>query len=314
MKKIVYLLIIVILLVWIGLSLFKISNEGQPEISAIKVSKQENFLKEIKIIFVGDIMLDRHIRKMMAIHGEDQPFICFDSLLQSADLVVGNLEGPITNNKSISLGSIVDTPENYVFTFSTSTANLLYKHNIRLVNLGNNHISNFSDSGIKQTKFYLEQARVNYFGGLAGDNRVFKTTINGTNLSFINYNQFGGDSIDSVTNLIRQEKSIGNTVIVYTHWGEEYIEATQKTRNIAKIFAEAGADLIVGTHPHVIQESEVIDKTIVYYSLGNFIFDQYFRPEVKTGLILIVTFKGSQFKVEEQKVTLNKDGQTCLLY
>ena len=78
------------------------------------------------------------------------------------------------------------------------------------------------------------------------------------------------------------------------------------------MFARAGADLIVGSHPHVILSSEKIGDTFVYYSLGNFIFDQYWNKEVSTGLVLEMNIKGDDIKIIEHKVVLGRDGRTCL--
>ena len=256
--------------------------------------------REVKILFVGDMNFDRYIRKVGENKGEDYIFSCIDNFLKDSDLVVGNLEGPITDNPSVSLGSTIDTPDNYTFTFPPNTAKLLVKNNIKLVNLGNNHINNFGQEGFASTKKYLEEAEVNYL-----DFRV-------KNISFISYNEFGGDSAKKVAQKIVEEKKEGRVVFVYTHWGDEYIAPPQRVKNYAKLFAEAGADYIIGSHPHVVLESEKIGETIVYYSLGNFIFDQYWNKEVSTGLVLEVNIKGDDIKIIEHKVSLNRDGRTCL--
>ncbi len=278
------------------------------EPALIVIPKEE---KSIDILFLGDMMFDRGIRQVGVKKGGDFLFSCVDPWLKEADLVVGNLEGPITENASVSVGSVVGSSRNFQFTFPTSTAPLLFAHNVRLVNLGNNHINNFGSSGIASTKEYLTGAGVSYFGGLAGDSPVYRTTMHGINLSFVNYNQFGGDSARDVAALIATEHATGNTVIVYTHWGEEYVPPTEGVREIARLFAESGADLIVGSHPHVIQESESIGGTKVYYSLGNFIFDQYFDPEVRRGLTILVHIFPDHMNIEERPVTITPDGQTC---
>lgn len=270
-----------------------------------------------KIIFVGDMFFDRTIRKVMYAKGGDHVFSCIGDFLKNSDLVVGNLEGPVTEKASVSLLSQVDTPQNYTFTFPTNVPSLLHKNNIRLVNLGNNHIGNFGKEGIASTKKYLDQAHVNYFGlpaeALAEEGGlVYRTKLGGTKLSFISYNEFGGEAPEKVAEKIVKEKKEGQTVIVYTHWGEEYVAPPTRVKNAAKLFAKSGASLIVGSHPHVVQEKEQIGDTIVYYSLGNFIFDQYWNKEVSTGLVLEVNFKGEEFTVSEHKVSINRDGRTCL--
>lgn len=266
----------------------------------------------VKLLFVGDMNFDRHIRKVILEKGEDFVFFCLGNILKDADLVVGNLEGPITGYPSISLGTEPGSPSNFIFTFPTTTAKLLARHNIKLVNLGNNHISNFGQEGILSTRKYLDEAGINYFGGINGDEPIFRTKMGGENISFISYNQFGGDSAEKVVEKIAEENRAGQLVIVYTHWGVEYSPVTVQARNIAKLFAESGASVIIGSHPHIISPSEKIGDTFVYYSLGNFIFDQYWDREVSTGLLLTLGVNNNQIEVLEHKVVLNPDGSTCL--
>ena len=113
----------------------KVSNS----ITRTTLSNQD-LSPSVKLLFVGDMMFDRHIRKMALRHSEDFLFSCIDPLLMKHDIVIGNLEGPITTSPSTSMGTKVGSKENFYFTFPTSTASLLFNHNIKLVSIGNNHI------------------------------------------------------------------------------------------------------------------------------------------------------------------------------
>ncbi len=261
-----------------------------------------------KILIVGDIQLDRYIRKVGNMSGGDFIFSCIDPFLSDYNFVVGNLEGPITENTSISMGTVIGSPENYVFTFPTTSAELLARHNIEVVNLGNNHIGNFGMSGFSLTKEFLNIAGVNYFGGIIGDEPIYSRE----NISFVSYNEFGGQSPEKVAEIIKSEKQNGKIVIVYAHWGDEYIDSSPRLRGNATLFAESGADLVVGSHPHIVLSSEHIGNTAVYYSLGNFVFDQYWNEEVSTGLTLALDIKDGKINISEFPVTLHKDGRTCL--
>jgi gamma-polyglutamate biosynthesis protein CapA len=262
----------------------------------------------IQILFVGDMNFDRHIRSMVQKYGGDHIFSCIDELLFKADVVVGNLEGPITSHNSVSLGSVIGSPSNYQFTFPTSTATLLAEHNIRIVNLGNNHIDNFGTSGITETYQYLDAAKVNYFGGIVGDEPVHRI---GT-VSLVSFNQFSGMSFRDVGTVIVHEKTQGQTVVVFTHWGIEYeTTPSEDLISIAHYFAEVGADAIIGTHPHVVIPSDRINGVPVYYSLGNFIFDQYWNPDVRSGLAVMLTIDGKYITAEDYPLTIERDGQTC---
>ncbi len=159
----------------------------------------------------------------------------------------------------------------------------------------------------------MDANNVKYFGGLRGDETVYYTKLGGTELVFISYNQFGGESAKVVAEKIAKESSLGKKVIVYAHWGEEYIPPPESVKNTAKLFAESGAELIVGSHPHVVLETENIGETEVYYSLGNFMFDQYWNEDVTTGLALELNIKNGRMSITEHKVRLERDGRTCLM-
>ncbi len=272
---------------------------------------KEDIPKEVTVIAVGDMMFDRYIRQVANKKGEEFLFSCIDPLLKKADLVIGNLEGPITTLPSTSMGTRVGSPENYYFTFPTTTAALLFRHNIKLVNIGNNHISNQGREGIASTKKYLSDAGVNYVGGLAGDNALHVENINGTNLAFVSYNQFKGDTAEVVAEIIKEEHATGKIVIVYAHFGDEYVDTPEYVKQTARLFAESGADIIIGSHPHVVLPHEMIGDTFVYYSLGNFIFDQYFEPRVMKGLALTIYITNEKIRIKEIPVVLGKDGRTC---
>lgn len=270
--------------------------------------------REVKILFVGDIFFDRSIRQVAEKKGGDYLFECIDELLDKPHAVVGNLEGPITNFPSRSVGSAVGSADNFIFTFPTTSAQLLARRNFKVVSLGNNHIGNFGRQGIEQTKKYLAEAGVGFFGGLTGDEPVYRTEIHGKEITFIAYNQFGGDSVNAVVQKIKKAEADypESTTIVFAHWGEEYIEPTRHMRDAAKRFAEAGASVVIGSHPHVVQGSEKIGDTIVYYSLGNFMFDQYWEDAVRTGLAVELTFSKSSITAQEYFLDIERSGQTCL--
>jgi poly-gamma-glutamate capsule biosynthesis protein CapA/YwtB (metallophosphatase superfamily) len=193
------------------------------------------------LLFIGDMMFDRYIRLKQATYGDDYVFSCMGDLLAGRDLIIGNLEGPITKASSTSLGSVIGSKENYSFTFPTSTAKLLSRHGITVVNLGNNHTLNKGVQGFASTKAYLRDAGVEYFGGFDEASLVLQKTVKGIPFSFVNYNQFGGSSPEIVSRTIKEEKAKGRIVIVYTHWGDEYTDVTNSVRDKAKLFVARGA-------------------------------------------------------------------------
>ncbi len=274
-----------------------------------------------QILFVGDLMFDRGIRYYAKNNGGNE-FI-FDKispLLSDNDLVVANLEGPITDNKSISSGTIPGSIDNYFFTFDPSLAGTLFMENIRLVDLGNNHILNFGQEGLNSTEKYLSGANVDYFGEPGGEKSAVED-IGGIKIAFVSYNEFSGNDIGdeqkATINEIKKIKSESDIVVVFSHWGVEYsLTPTDGQEELARQFIDAGSDLVVGAHPHVIEGPggvpEVYNGKRIYYSLGNFIFDQYFNENVRNGLGLTVKIDKTtkQLDFSEENFYLQSGGQT----
>jgi poly-gamma-glutamate capsule biosynthesis protein CapA/YwtB (metallophosphatase superfamily) len=269
----------------------------------------------IRLLFIGDLFFDRSVRQYQEANGVDYVLSCADPLFAKADVVVGNLEGPITDKASVSVGSVADSPRHFTFTFASTTAELLKRHGISIVTLGNNHIQNFGNKGIASTHQYLSQAGVEYFGGVAGNEPVERSDSNDVPLSFVGYNQFGGATPDKVAETIFNEKAAGRIVIVFAHWGEEYFASSTKAQRLAAhTFIDAGADFVVGSHPHVVEPSEMYHGKLIYYSLGNFVFDQYFDPAVMRGLTVLATItKEGEIQTSEYPVALGRDRRTCPL-
>ena len=163
------------------------------------------------------------------------------------------------------------------------------------------------------TKRMLGDARVGYFGE-PGTQSVFEIESHGVPLSFIGYNEFdSGWSASTTISQIVSELGKNRIPVVFAHWGDEYSPAHDRQKRLAHRFVDAGAKLVIGAHPHVIQESELYKGTYIYYSLGNFIFDQYWNDAVKTGLVVEVAFDAVGVTgVQESRVTLGRDRRTCL--
>lgn len=275
--------------------------------------------KDVKILFTGDLMFDRGIRYFARINGgNDFIFDKIHSFLQSNDIVISNLEGSITDNVSVSAGTTPGSTNNYFFTFDPSVAQTLYKQNIKIVDLGNNHILNFGRDGLKETKDYLDSAKVNYFGAPDYSKSV-STKIKGIKITFISYNEFSDlpeDTEEEITlKEIEKVKEYSDIIIVFCHWGVEYsLEPNAGQKDLAHQFINKGADLVIGSHPHVVQPSENYNGKTIYYSLGNFIFDQYFSEDVRRGLGVQLEIN-SQTKIlafKEYNFYLQGNGQTVV--
>jgi len=277
------------------------------------------------MIVGGDLMFDRHIRTKAEARGS-YDFI-FDKelgdFLNSADYALANLEGPITQEESISQYSLPGGPGNYTFTFSPEVVSVLQKNNLNILNLGNNHVLNFGHSGLKSTQQYLEQANLTYFGDVGADEdwqRYHLLEHFGQKIALISYNQFvAGAKNKTLNDLFEAQEQGANLILLLAHWGNEYVPvANQAIVELAHEFINAGADLIVGGHPHVVQNKEIYQDKTIYYSLGNFVFDQYFSAETQKGLLLKIDFTFNSdtnnwtYQIFEQTVKMSKNGVTSL--
>lgn len=270
----------------------------------------------VRILFVGDMMFDRHIREAVGKYGgKDYNYVLepVRDKLSEYDLVVGNLEGPITDEKSVSANTEVGEKGHMTFTFDPAVAGALAENNVQLVNLGNNHILNQGKKGAEQTKKYLDEAGVEYFGDSVDLETEFPS---GNSVSFVSYNYSVPNSVDkTIENIIAARKK-SDIVIVCPHWGTEYKtgDPGKAVRALARRFVDAGADAVIGTHPHVVQMMEVYNGRKIYYSLGNFVFDQYFQKETMEGLGVEMTINpDNTMEYSELKFEMTKRGQTKIM-
>lgn len=255
-----------------------------------------------KLIFGGDMMFDRHIReKANAQNNYDFIFEDLAPIFADADAIVANLEGPVTEFPSRSVASEVGSTNNYLFTFDPRVATETLARWPFILNLGNNHILNFGPDGLTQTYQNLEKSSLLYFGYTQPNqdkSAYLIKEINGITFGFVNYNQFVDGGKERAMSDIAEVRDLAEVLVLYTHWGNEYVQENQVVKDLAHQFVDAGADLIIGSHPHVVQGVEEYQGKQIYYSLGNFVFDQYFEEAVQNGLLV------------ETKICRSTDNQT----
>lgn len=271
--------------------------------------------REARILFSGDMMFDRTIRTKSEASklGYNWPFSCLKGYLKNFDLVVANLEGPITRETSTSAGTIPGQAGNTSFTFSPDVVKGLFENNVRVVNLGNNHSFDRGRVGAENTKNFLSQGGVLDFGSPLGPISMM-AMVRDFKITFVNFNQFIGMGDEQLTvDAIKAARPDSDFVFVYTHWGEEYVASNEYQRMLAHTFIDAGADMVIGSHPHVIQEREVYKGKWIFYSLGNFIFDQYFSEDVRRGGGVEVNLSSNGIDIAEHRFNLERDGRTCLV-
>jgi len=259
------------------------------------------------LLFVGDMMFDRGIEYQMKKNSVFYPFEKIENVLRGIDYVVGNLEGPIVEHP-IDYGKTSLT-----FNFDRNIIEGLKFAHFNILSLANNHTLNAGNIRLEETKSFLGQAEINYFGDPVGCDK--KDIFSDDKFVFVGINQTydfncGKEKLlELVKNL--KEKNLGKLLFVSIHWGIEYqAKASSFQKNLAHSLIDAGADLIVGHHPHVVQEIEKYKDKYIAYSLGNFIFDQNFSEETKEGSMLKVLVEDKKIvEVEPIKIKFTKTFQ-----
>lgn len=283
---------------------------------------------ETTLYFVGDIMLDRGVKSSVEKNFDGNYDKLFENLssLKKADILFGNLEGPISD-----IGNNVGSK--YSFRMKPDVLKSLEKAGFDIFSFSNNHVGDWNMAAFKDTLFRLEASNIKKTG--AGLNRQEATTPtiiekNGIKFGFLGFSDVGPDWMESKENnpgillandpnfeeIIKKAKENSDVLIVSFHFGEEYkTKHNQRQENLAHLAVDSGANLIIGHHPHVIQDIEYYKNTPIVYSLGNFIFDQHFSKETMRGLLFQVTFKEKEIKeVKKKIIILNKKYQPVGIY
>ncbi len=262
--------------------------------------------QDVTLYAVGDVMLGRHIAKVMSEQGADYPFGEIAPVLQSADIVFGNFEAIIS-----SIDRPPSFPEKpYSFHASGDAAEALKKAGFHVLSLANNHAMDYGLAALSETKKLLAAKDIATFGAGAGisDARLPAiVTKKGMRFGFLGYSiaharsVYAGKNragiapvrIDDILADVQALRNQVDVLIVSLHWGIEYENVPgSRQREEAHRIIESGADIIVGHHPHVMQGVEVYKGKIIAYSLGNFIFDQKGKGTDRS-FILACTFRGS---------------------
>jgi len=290
----------------------------------INQSKQENQeAQPVILMAVGDIMLDRGVKYMIDKYGQGDFNFAFAKIkdyLGKADVLFGNLEGPISN-KGIRVGSI------YSFRFSPTSTLALKNAGFDILSIANNHMLDYQAVALQDTMANLQKASIDYVGAGLNEDEAFSLKIKeiqGVKIGFLAFENLGpiswragenktgmawiGWDFTQAKQLITQAKPQVDILVVSLHAGTEYQplpDAFQKAFD--KMAIDNGADLVLGHHSHVIEPLEKYNNGWIAYSLGNFVFDQYFSQATMQSEILkaeIINKKISNVVLEEVK--LNK--------
>lgn len=268
------------------------------------------------IVAGGDILFDRGVRAALAT--QDDPAFLFSGIaadVRAADLALANLECTLVDSGAAPVA------KQFVFRGDPRMATTLSGVGFDALNLANNHTTDFGRGSLLETTQHLTDAGIVPIG--AGRTRALAFMPRYMNasgrrvalLGFVDMRVEGLAPLDdeptpasgdttALFQSVKQAKQEADLVIVMLHWGYEYdVVPSWRQRELAARLAAVGADLILGSHPHVLQPIERIGRAIVCYSLGNLIFDQS-RRECRETALVRVTFEAARSRIEVRPLSI----------
>jgi len=241
-----------------------------------------------RMLFVGDVMLARNVEALMDTYGTYYPFKGLRDMLESYEAVIGNFEASIPERH-------IRTPHlGFIFSVTADTAPALFRVGFTHLTLANNHTYDYGEKAYLHTREVLASAGIAVGGNprTLTSGEVLYHTVDGVRVAIIPINAtLGAPPLEQSTKMLNEAAQTSDVQIVSVHWGDEYkLVANESQRALARALIDAGADAIIGHHPHVVQNIEEYRGAPIFYSLGNYIFDQYWNTDVQEGLTVAVSF------------------------
>ena len=238
--------------------------------------------RTVTLALLGDLMVGR------AVHPTEASLSYLSPELKASDLSLANLESPLAPEGGVNIPS----GDGYNLCADSVRARLFPVWGLDMLSLANNHRFDCGPSGIADTLQALTALGLTPVG--PGSEPVYRQ-INGLKLAFLAFDDvLAPINAAAALGAIQSARSSGAVVVISVHWGMEYQSgATDRQKALARQFADAGAALVVGSHPHVLQPAGWIStaqgKTLVLFSLGNALFDQAGLPDTRQSALVLVT-------------------------
>lgn len=277
----------------------------------------------LTILFTGDVLLDRGVRPIAEHKGIGYIFEEVSPIFREADAVVINLECPLTD-------TISPVSKKFIFRADARWAKDLKTAGITHAAMANNHTNDQGRRGLQATAIHLKDAGIVPLGyGCTYEEQITPALIekdgikvalfNATTLTIENWYRLDDrpgiaqPSEDELVDAIMSyhHRHPDTRIVVVLHWGMEFQSSPSiRQRALANKLSRAGADVVIGHHPHVLQPIEMIDNMPVFYSIGNFVFDQK-TEKSKESMIAKLTFKGDG-SIETDKIDVKIEGRRPL--
>ena len=289
---------VILLCITILGALFFVVHRTHPEKMLPAVSHQSAaVVAPIRMVFVGDIMMDRAVKTSVYKNfgGDYNALFEHTGYLKDADIAFANLEGSVATGGH-NVGS------RFSFHMEPRSLDALKASGIDVVSFANNHVGDWSRVAFDESLGHLRDEGIIYAG--AGSSYADATspriiTVRGVKVGFLGATDVGPNwmnatptasgivlaSDPNLPTIIREAKKQVDVLVMSFHFGVEYSPVNTHQESLAHMAIDNGADIVVGTHPHVMERTETYKGKIIFYSLGNFIFDQYFSPHTLQGMV-----------------------------
>ena len=286
---------------------FKTTDETANVTTAVEEKPETKDPDFVTLVFAGDIMLDRGVKSSVIKNFSGDYAELFKNLpiLKDFDIAFANLEGPVSDKGR-------DKHNLYSFRMNPTVIEALSNAGIDIVSVANNHVGDWGANAYVDSLARLKEGGIFYTGG--GNNKTEAETPTiiekyGIKIGFLGFSDAGPNDIEASADkaglllakdprfdeIIQNASKQVDYLIVSFHFGDEYKTKHNKRQEyLAHRAVDNGAKLIIGSHPHVVEDFEVYKNSYIAYSLGNFIFDQSWSEPTMQGMFL--------------EIKLNKDG------
>lgn len=266
------------------------------------------------LVFGGDVMFSRFVGRQMKIDNDYGSYLeNVAELFKNADMAFVNLESPLHEVPLFQ-------KDGAMFRADAKSLQSLTNAGIDVVSLANNHFGDGSRTGMKYTMEKVQESGLKYVGAgkdLGDAFEPYYFTSHGTRFALFAFcdvtpsyaaeeNKVGyaplPDKYVLENDLFPEAKQHADVIIVSLHTGEEFVpHPSEKKKDKFHMLTDAGASLVVGHHPHVIQDVEEYNGGLIYYSLGNLVFDQA-EENTKKGMVAEVEFDGGKISSHTEHI------------
>ncbi|KNB72565.1 CapA family protein [Brevibacillus reuszeri] len=290
---------------FLAVDMFMKNGSSTDDPTSHEATDHENIPEEptVALTFVGDVMMSGNVEKRLLEKGFDFPFAHVRSVFLQDDYTIANLETPVT------LRGTPSENKEFVYKSAPESVPAMKAAGIDAVNLANNHSMDQGVEGLLDTFAALDENQIAYVGAGKDAKRAYAPVYvekKGIRIALLGFSRvipevswYAGKNQPGLAatydpelavKAIQEAKKNADLVVVIAHWGKEKVDfPVDHQKMLARAYIDAGADLIVGGHPHVLQGFEQYQDKWIAYSMGNFIFTRAVEPKTWDSMVLQAT-------------------------